>query len=95
MQENETMQLQLANSGSSQEDILALSQALEEAQKLLEERESQYQAQSDQLSQSLAAAEDTIQMTNASFQEAQVKWRIKIQTQVELSLCICKLGTSG
>lgn len=65
-------------SESSQADILALSQALEEAQKIWDQQNTEHEAQIAGLQSTLANAEEAILSTNSSLEEAQVDFHTHI-----------------
>ena len=65
-------------SESSQADILALSQALEDAQKLWDERSTEYEAQISSLQTTLADAESSIVATSSALEEAQVSQVLQV-----------------
>lgn len=72
-------------SEASQNDILALSQALDEAQKLLDDRSAEYEGQISGLQTILAEAEQAISTTSTALKEAQVRFRT---SQIHTDICL-------
>ena len=72
-------------SEASQNDILALSQALDEAQKLLDDRSAEHEGQISGLQTILAEAEQAFSTTSTALKEAQVRFQT---SQIHTDFCL-------